>query len=246
MSRLRSEKRSQSPRARMVAKYLRVSSARQADAAEGSLETQSDRLDQFVSFRSSEAEPWQLFDTYREEGRSGKNLARPEFQRLLSDIKAGLVQVVLVTKIDRITRSVRDFYTLWEMFQDYGVEFVSLSEQFDTTTPMGRFALKQLLLFAELEREVTSDRTKDKMRWRAEQGLWNGSRVVGYSLDPGNKGVLIPNPAEAQLINTMFEACVREGSAGATRNWLNRNGFSRQLGRHDFKPEYVDISPSIP
>jgi len=126
---------------------------------------------------------------------------------------------------NRITRSLKDFYTLWEMFQEYGVEFVSLNEQFDTTTPMGRFALKQLLLFAELEREVTGERTKDKMRWRAEQGLWNGSNVIGYSLDDENKGVLVPNKDETALIRTIFETFVREGSAGRARNWLNAHGY---------------------
>ena len=156
MSRRSEELSRQSACPKAVARYLRVSSARQANAVEGSLDTQSDRLDQFITFRTTEKEKWVPFNIYREEGRSGKNLDRPAFQRMLSDIKAGLVDVVLVTKIDRITRSLQDFYTLWEMFQDYGVEFVSLNEQFDTTTPMGRFALKQLLLFAELEREVTS------------------------------------------------------------------------------------------
>ena len=214
------------PKKRFVAKYVRVSSLKQAMANEGSLDTQEDLLEQLINIKNSNrAEEWCLYDTYREEGKSGKNLDRPEFQRMVRDIESGLVDIVVVTKIDRITRSLKDFYDLWEFFQDNGVEFVSLNEQFDTTSPMGRFALKQLLLFAELEREVTSDRTKEKMQWRATQGLWNGNRVIGYKIDPKNKGVLIPNKEEAKLIEEMFKACIRLGSAGKTRDWLNVNGY---------------------
>ncbi len=214
------------PKNKNVAIYSRVSSTRQATVLDGSLDTQEDRIRKAIEIRAFGDEQWTVHDVYREEGRSGKNLDRPEFQRMIEDLKTGHIDVIYVTKIDRITRSLKDFYDLWEMFQDYGVEFVSLNEQFDTTNPMGRFALKQILLFAELEREITGERTKEKMQWRAEQGFWNGGKPPpGYKFDPENKGILQINKDEADLVKTIFTSYLKNKSADKTRDWLNENGY---------------------
>jgi len=154
--------------------YVRVSTERQSELKDGSLDTQIDRLKQYIGFRTksliddTKSTKWKAVEVYREEGRSGKNTERPALQKLLSDIKAGSINTVLCTKIDRITRSLIDFYKLIEIFTKHNVDFISLEENFDTSTPMGKAMLKMTLIWAELEREQTSHRTKEKMFWRAQ------------------------------------------------------------------------------
>jgi len=124
--------------------YVRVSTERQSELKDGSLDTQTDRLKQYIGFREKspvdEAKliKWKITEVYREEGKSGKNTERPALQKLLSDVKAGLINTVLCTKIDRITRSLIDFYKLNEIFTQHNVDFISLEESFDTSTPMGK------------------------------------------------------------------------------------------------------------
>lgn len=202
--------------------YVRVSTERQSLVRDDSLDTQESRLKSYVDFRKNSNNDWRVMDTYREEGKSGKNTDRPELQRLLLDIKAGRITTVIVTKIDRITRSLLDFYRLMEIFEKNNAEFVSLEENFDTSTPMGKAMLKITLVFAELEREQTSKRTKDKMAWRAEQGLWNGGHVLGYDLD---KKKLVVNKEEKELVAIMFKKYLELKSLKAVADFLNSNGY---------------------
>ena len=133
--------------------YTRVSTEDQANVKEGSLDTQIDQLERYLQLKSeSTEEAWRVVARYREEGRSGKDMNRPAFQRLLGDVKEGKVDVVLCTKFDRLSRSVRDFLDFQEILKHAGVAFVSIGEQWDTTTPMGEFALILFLGVAQLER----------------------------------------------------------------------------------------------
>ncbi len=204
--------------------YARVSTERQSEIKDGSLDTQISRLKNYISFRSPSAskESWKVTKIYREEGKSGKNIDRPELQNLLSDIKTGKINAVLCTKIDRISRSLIDFYKLVELFEKHHIEFISLEENFDTSTPMGKAMLKITLVFAELEREQTSKRTKDKMQWRAEQGLWNGGQVLGYDIVDKK---LVVNKKEAKLVKLMFEKYLELGSVLKVVEWLNKHGY---------------------
>lgn len=170
---------------------------------------------------------WEVHDRYREEGWSGKNLERPEFKRMMSDIRAGLLNVVIVQKIDRITRSLRDFYDLWEEFERHGVQFVSLHENFDSSTAIGRAMLKLILVFAELEREQTGERTAATMLHRAEQGLSSGRRVIGYVPNPDDKGVPKIDDAQAALVREIFEQCRALGSAGKVVQHLQAAGHRK-------------------
>ena len=111
---------------------------------------------------------------YRDSGYSGKNTERPAFQQLLRDIKADRVGTLYVYRLDRFSRSVADFGQLWEILQAHGVEFVSVSENFDTKTPMGRAMLHIIMVFAQLERETTAERVRDNYYRRAALGLWPG------------------------------------------------------------------------
>jgi len=215
---------------RLCGLYVRVSTERQSLIKDGSLDTQADRLKQYVEYRRPSPEDkktkklpdWKVVDVYREEGRSGKNIERPALQRLISDIKSGLINTVICTKIDRITRSLIDFYKLYEIFTRFNVDFVSLQENFDTSTPMGKAMLKMTLVWAELEREQTSVRTKEKMQWRAEQGLWNGGQILGYNLLDKK---LVVNEKEAKLAKLMFQKYLELGSVLKVVEWLNNHGY---------------------
>lgn len=204
--------------------YVRVSTSRQALVKEGSLETQEDRLRAYVKVRSNENEEWKTIDVYKE-AKSGKDTDRSEYQRLITDIKNSRINTVICTKIDRISRSLLDFYKLYDIFQKHRIDFISLEENFDTSTPAGRAMLKITLVFAELEREQTSSRTKEKMAWRAEQGLWNGGQVLGYDLGDQNKGILQPNKAEIELVNLIFKIYLETKSFRKTAELLNNKGY---------------------
>ena len=139
--------------------YIRVSTQRQAAVQEGSLDTQEARLRSYVDYKScGSVDSWQVVEVYREEGHSGKDLKRPEFERLMQDVQSGRVNTVIVWKIDRLTRSLNDFSALWQALQDRGVELVSLNENFDTSTAIGRAMLSIVLVFAQLEREQTGEK----------------------------------------------------------------------------------------
>jgi len=206
--------------------YVRVSTDRQAEKQAGSLETQQDRIRKYLEARCRDGVSFELLEIYREEGRSAKNVNRPELQRLMQDLARGDIQILVVTKLDRLTRSIQDFYHLWDMLKGQNVELVSLDDSFDTTTPIGRAMLNIILTFAQLERETTSERTKGKMAWRAEQGFWNGSRPLGYDLDPNQKGILVPHPEEAGIVRSIFEKFAGLGSAGAVVKYLFSNGVT--------------------
>ncbi len=205
--------------------YVRVSTAMQVDTKDGSLDTQESELKKFLEMNSTNEEKWELVDLYREEARSGKNTKRPQLKRLLDDIRSRTIDTVIVTRIDRFTRSIIDFYKIWEVFQEYDVEFISKWDSFDTSTPIGRAMLNIILVFAQLERETVSDRTRKKMQWRAEQGLWNGGRLLGYKIDPENSGVLIFHKEEKKLVKLIFEKYLELGSVSALVKYLHEHGY---------------------
>jgi site-specific DNA recombinase len=240
---------------RLCGLYGRVSTDRQAAIRDGGLDAQFGLMEQYVAFEQSKSDKarWVVVDRYREEGWSGKNLERPEFKRLMRDIETGRVNTVIVHKIDRVTRSLRDFYDLWEKFEEYGVQFISLHEKFDTTSAVGRAMLKLILVFAELEREQVAERTQVTMAHRARQGLWNGgSRPLGYDLDPARKGTLIPNAEEARVVlEHVFKKYLDLGSVGKLIRYLAALGIrkpvyqsrrSKQKGGGNYtKPELLRL-----
>lgn len=208
--------------ARLCGLYARVSTEMQASIRDSSIDTQISQMESFLNYKSTSDPSWKAAKIYAEKGKSGKNTERPELQSLFADIKGGKINTVICTKIDRISRSLLDFYKMTEIFEKHSVEFISLDENFDTSTPMGKAALKITLVFAELEREQTSKRTKDKMAWRAEQGLWNGGQVLGYDLIDKK---LVINKKESDLVRLMYEKYLELGSVLQVTTWLNRNGY---------------------
>ena len=146
-----------------------------------------------------------------DKGYSGKNTDRPKFQELLADIRQGLIRRVVVYKLDRISRSILDFATMMELFQEYNVEFVSSTEKFDTSTPMGRAMLNICIVFAQLERETIQKRVTDAYYSRCQRGFhMSGAAPFGFKLEPTTiQGIrtkmMIPDPATANIARLMFE-----------------------------------------
>ena len=169
------------------------------------------------------------FQVYEDRGYSGKNTNRPGFQKMMEDVERGIIQKIVVYRLDRFSRSIADFSRLWEILQKHGVEFVSLNETFDTATPMGRAMLNIIMIFAQLERETTAQRVRDNYRQRAKLGCWpGGPPPYGFSLDklPGADGRPVPGlvPGEqAALVREIFCHYAGEGATlGSTADWLNR------------------------
>ena len=126
-----------------------------------------------------------VFKVYSDAGFSGASLERPALVEMLRDIQENKINVVIVYKIDRLTRSPKDFYALMEIFEQHEVDFISITERFDTSTPSGRLLRNIMLTFAQFERELTSERTKDKLLERANKGMWNGGGLpFGYKIGP--------------------------------------------------------------
>ena len=207
--------------------YARVSTDLQAEVRNGSLDTQIDLLQKYVEIKDSASpeEEWKAVAIYREEGKSGKNVDRSEFKRMVRDIESDKINAVLCTRIDRVSRSVIDFLHFHEFLKENEAIFISLNENFDTSNSMGRFALTITLAMAELERERTSERTKEKLQWRAEKGLHNGGQILGYDVDPDEKGVPKPNEVERELVRLIFETYVKEKSFRATAQIVNQKGY---------------------
>jgi DNA invertase Pin-like site-specific DNA recombinase len=153
-------------------------------------------------------------------GFSGGNMERPALQALLADIRAGRIDIVIVYKVDRLTRSLADFARLVEIFDAQGASFVSVTQQFNTTGSMGRLTLNVLLSFAQFEREVTGERIRDKIAASKKKGLWMGGNLpLGYD---ASQRTLVINPAEAETVRCIFAlyrqlGCVRRVKQEADR-----------------------------
>ena len=166
-----------------------------------------------------------MSQVYEDPGFSGKDLNRPGIQSLVEDVRQGKLDLVIAYKIDRITRSLKDFYDLWEILQEHDVAFVTASERFDTSTPTGKLLLNMLLSFAQFELELTRERTKSKMAGRAERGLWNGGWVpLGYDYQKESQR-LLPNPEEAERVRYIFRRMIETASPRAVVNDANRKGY---------------------
>ena len=204
---------------RRCAIYTRKSSEEGLEQEFNSLAAQREACEAYI--RSQQHEGWLLArNRYDDGGFSGGNLERPAAQRLLTDIRAGRIDIVVVYKVDRLTRSLADFARLVELFDAQGVSFVSVTQQFNTTSSMGRLTLNVLLSFAQFEREVTGERIRDKIAASKKKGMWMGGNVpLGYD---ANERTLVINPAEAETVRRVFAlyrelGCVRRVKEAADR-----------------------------
>lgn len=206
--------------------YTRKSTEEGLDQAFNSLDAQREACEAYAT--SQRHEGWRVLDTrYDDGGFSGGNLTRPALQRLLADIKAGEVDLVVVYKIDRLTRSLMDFSKLVEVFDQHQTSFVSVTQHFNTTSSMGRLTLNVLLSFAQFEREVTGERIRDKVAASKRKGMWMGGPVpLGYSL--ADK-MLVVNDKEAVLVRRIFERYCALGCVQALKHELDLAGTKGRL-----------------
>src|SRR6202167_1679911 len=161
------------PRTLRCAIYTRKSSEEGLEQDFNSLHAQREACESFI--RSQQGEGWTLIKTHYDDGGfSGRTMERPALQRLLADIGHKLVDTVVVYKVDRLTRSLSDFAKMVEVFDAHGASFVAVTQQFNTTTSMGRLTLNVLLSFAQFEREVTGERIRDKIAASKRKGMWVG------------------------------------------------------------------------
>ena len=202
--------------------YTRKSSDEGLDQSFNSLDAQREACEAFI--KSQKQEGWQLIPThYDDGGYSGGTMERPALTRLLDDIDAGQVQVVVVYKVDRLTRALTDFAKMIERFDASGTSFIAVTQQFNTTTSMGRLTLNVLLSFAQFEREVTGERIRDKIAASKQKGLWMGGYVpLGYD---AKDRTLVINPKEAETVRTIFKHYLELGSVRALKTHLDEAGI---------------------
>ena len=205
--------------------YTRKSSEEGLDQAFNSLDAQRESCEAYVKSQASEG--WRaLPDQYDDGGFSGGSMERPALKRLLADIAAGKVDVIVVYKIDRLTRSLPDFARMVELFDRHNVSFVSVTQAFNTTTSMGRLTLNVLLSFAQFEREVTGERIRDKIAASKAKGMWmGGCPPLGYDLPTDTSRALVVNEAEAATVRTIFATYLELSSVHALERWLCDRGI---------------------
>ena len=179
--------------------YTRVSTDNQAEVEFNSCEAQEAKIKSFINSQ----ENMEIFKVYSDAGFTGANINRSALNELLSDIGQNKINLIISYKIDRLTRSPKDFYQLIELFDKYRVDFISVTERFDTSTPSGRLLRNIMLTFAQFERELTSERTKDKMLERAQKGMWNGG-IVPFGYKAENKKLVI-NEDSAKIVRLIYE-----------------------------------------
>ncbi|HMV58057.1 MAG TPA: recombinase family protein [Nitrospira sp.] len=203
--------------------YTRKSTEEGLDMDYNSLDAQRDACHAFIASQKSEG--WvALRDAYEDGGFSGGTLNRPGVQRLLEDVQEGLIDVIVVYKIDRLSRSLADFSKLVELFDEHKVTFVSVTQSFNTTTSMGRLTLNILLSFAQFERELGGERVRDKIAASRAKGIWMGGMPpLGYDVVERK---LVPNPVEAKLVSHIFERFVALGSMTVLANELRAEGVT--------------------
>jgi site-specific DNA recombinase len=208
--------------------YTRVSTEYGLEQDFNSLDAQHEAAEAYV--RSQAQEGWTLSRArYDDGGYSGGSTDRPALQQLLADIRTRKIDVVVVYKVDRLTRSLADFAKLVELFDAHGVSFVSVTQQFNTTTSMGRLTLNVLLSFAQFEREVTSERIRDKIAASKRKGLWVGGMVpLGYE---SRERRLVVNEAEADCVRSIFQRYLELGSIGLLLADLRRSGIVTKVRR---------------
>ncbi len=231
------------PAAKTASKTVRCAIYTRKSTDEGlqqefnSLDAQREAAEAFILSQKSEG--WQLLpDRYDDGGFSGGDMERPALKRLLAGIEARKIDCVVVYKVDRLSRSLLDFARIMELFDRHNVSFVSVTQQFNTTTSLGRLTLNILLSFAQFEREIISERTRDKMCAARRKGKWVGGHpVLGYDIDPRG-GKLVVNPEEARQVRKIFELYLEheallpvlqelERRRWRMKRWTTRDGLTR-------------------
>ncbi|MCT8971443.1 recombinase family protein [Microbaculum marinisediminis] len=221
--------------------YTRKSSDEGLEQSFNSLHAQRDACEAYVA--SQKHEGWMLLPQAYDDGAySGGSMNRPALQRLLDDIRSGLIDIVVVYKVDRLTRSLADFAKLTELFDANGASFVSVTQAFNTSTSMGRLTLNVLLSFAQFEREVAGERIRDKIALSKRRGMWMGGLPpLGYD---GIDKKLVVNEPEADTVRQIFHRYLKLGSIAALKQHLDASGVVSKRRRFSDGREVGGVSLS--
>ena len=205
--------------------YTRKSTEYGLEQEFNSLQNQEESCKAYIASQSFNG--WQYYKTYSDAAISGGTMDRPALKQMLDDMAHGLVNTVVVYKVDRLSRSILDFHNMMKYFEKYGANFVSITQSFDTSTSMGKLTLNMLLSFAQFEREVSSERVRDKIRASKAKGLWmGGAPRLGYDLI--NKKLVV-NPTEAEQVRHLFEKYLELQSVNDLTEYAKQNGiFGKQ------------------
>ena len=205
--------------------YIRVSTQYQTDRA--SLPVQCEELINYAKYALS----INSYEIFEDAGFSAKNTDRPAYQQMIARVRNGEFTHVLVWKIDRISRNLLDFTAMYQELKNLGVTFISKNEQFDTSTAIGEAMLRIILVFAELERKMTSERVSAVMVSRASKGDWNGGKIpYGYDYDK-DTGEFSINEDEAKVINLIYDLYESEKSLTVVAKYLNDHGYRARSGK---------------
>jgi site-specific DNA recombinase len=215
--------KSHSPKQICCAVYTRKSTEEGLEQEFNSLDAQREAGEAYI--RSQKHAGWQLLpDRYDDGGFTGGNVERPALRRLFADIEARRIDCVVVYKVDRLSRSLLDFARMMEVFERHQVAFVSVTQRFDTSDSMGRLTLNMLMSFAQFEREMISERTRDKIAATRRKGKWSGGMpLLGYNVVATK---LVVNELEAERVRQIFQLYLEHGSLLATVGELNRRGWT--------------------
>lgn len=201
--------------------YTRKSTEHGLEQEFNSLQNQEESCKAYIASQAFNG--WQYYKTYSDAAISGGTMERPALKQMLDDMAHGLVNTVVVYKVDRLSRSILDFHNMMKYFEKYNANFVSITQSFDTSTSMGKLTLNMLLSFAQFEREVSSERVRDKIRASKAKGLWmGGAPRFGYDLI--NKKLVV-NPTEAEQVRHLFEKYLELQSVNDLTEYAKQNGI---------------------
>ncbi len=214
-----------------IAAYIRVSTEEQARIQEGSLVSQKSRILEYIEFQNKREAGWgTLVEIYCDEGKSAKNMkGRPEFLRMLTDVKTGRVDLIVATELSRMNRNIKDFCEVWDLLKDHRASFATLRENFDTTTASGEMMVFNLINYAQYERKQTSERIAANWLSRSKRGLFNGGTIpLGYDRNPKNKAELTVNLEEAATVKKIFATFIEQETVRQTQKAVTELGINNK------------------
>lgn len=202
--------------------YVRVSTEEQAENPEGSIRNQEERLREFVKLKNFAAPFGEIAEVFVDAGISAKDMRRPALQRLLRKVETKEIDLILVTELSRFTRSIKDFSSLWEFLDQHKCKFLSIKDNFDTSTAAGELVMFMMASIAQFERKQTAERISYSFLARAKRGLFNGGSVpLGYEIDKEKNGNLKVVPEHAEIIQLVFRTYLKEETLAKTAKALN-------------------------
>lgn len=219
---------------RKIGAYLRVSTDEQANAIEGSLDNQRYRAKSYVDLKNTQEKGWgDIVEFYVDDGYSAKDTNRPAYQRMMTDLKKKKIDFILVSDLSRLSRNLNDFCDLLGFLDKQKSNFLSIKEQFDTSTSVGRLMVYLVITLAQFEREQTSERVALGVYARGMRGLMNGTKpILGFDKDPNKPGVYVVNKDEAPLVRRIFQEYLNCGSRAKTIERLKELNIKPKIYKH--------------